>query len=88
MPAIVALVAGNFPQRTPFGGLRARRRGGAIAVAAGPLVGGAVTTFASWRWVFAGEIVLVVVILRRLRRVQDTAAEARRPSIWSARCCP
>jgi MFS family permease len=36
---------------------------GAIAVAAGPLVGGAVTTFASWRWVFAGEVVIVLTIL-------------------------
>ena len=35
---------------------------GAIAVAAGPLIGGAVTTYFSWRRVFAGEVVIVLGI--------------------------
>ena len=45
MPAIVALVAGNFPApaRPRAYGLIASA--GAIAVAAGPLIGGAVTTY-------------------------------------------
>jgi EmrB/QacA subfamily drug resistance transporter len=74
MPAIVALVAGNFPaeRRSSAYGLIAAA--GAIAVAAGPLVGGAVTTFASWRWVFVGEAVIVLVILASLRKVEDTPA--------------
>ncbi|MFC9472781.1 MFS transporter [Nocardia sp. NPDC056952] len=73
MPAIVALVAGNFaPERRSYAyGLVASA--GAMAVAAGPLIGGAVTTFASWRYVFAGEAVLVVVILVALRRIDDVA---------------
>ncbi len=77
MPAIVALVAGNFPveRRSATYGLIAAA--GAIAVAAGPLVGGAVTTFASWRWVFAGEAVIVVAILFSLRKVADLAPERR-----------
>ncbi|MGO4201703.1 MFS transporter [Rhodococcus sp. TAF43] len=72
MPAIVALVASNFPpeRRSSAYGLVAAS--GAIAVAAGPLIGGAVTTFASWRYVFAGEVVLVLVILPVLRRIEDT----------------
>lgn len=73
MPAIVALVAGNFrPERrsSAYGLIAAA---GAMAVAAGPLIGGAVTTFASWRYVFAGEVVLVVVILFTLRRIDDVA---------------
>ena len=59
MPAIVALVATNFaaPERPRAYGLVAAS--GAIAVAAGPLIGGLLTTYASWRWVFAGEVVLV-----------------------------
>jgi MFS family permease len=71
MPAIVALVAGNFPapRRPAAYGLIAAA--GAVAVAAGPLIGGAVTTFASWRWVFVGEAVIVAAILVALRKIRD-----------------
>jgi len=75
MPAIVALVATNFarPQRPRAYGLVASA--GAIAVAAGPLIGGLFTTYASWRWVFAGEVLVVLVILGLTRRMADTPAE-------------
>jgi MFS family permease len=75
MPAIVALVASNFgaSERPRAYGLVAAA--GAIAVALGPLIGGAFTTYASWRWVFAGEVVIVLVILRLTRRMQDMPAE-------------
>jgi MFS family permease len=75
LPAIVALVATNFAQ-----GARPRAYGlvasaGAIAVAAGPLIGGLFTTYASWRWVFAGEALIVIVILLLTRRIADTPAD-------------
>jgi MFS family permease len=75
MPAIVALVASNFgkPERPRAYGLVAAA--GAIAAALGPLIGGFFTTYASWRWVFAGEVLIVAVILLLARRVQDTPAE-------------
>jgi len=38
---------------------------GAMAVAVGPLLGGAVSTFASWRYVFFGEVVIVARQARR-----------------------
>src|SRR5215218_9328976 len=75
MPAIVALVAANFP---PEGRPRAYglvASAGAIAVAAGPLIGGLFTTYASWRWVFAGEVLIVIVILLLARRIADTPAD-------------
>jgi EmrB/QacA subfamily drug resistance transporter len=78
LPAIVALVAGNFP---PEGRPRAYglvMGAGAIAVAVGPLIGGIATTYFSWRWVFVGEVVVVIGILVLARRVQDTQPEARR----------
>jgi len=88
MPAIVALVASNFAQsqRPRAYGLVASA--GAIAVAAGPLIGGLFTTYLSWRWVFVGEVLVVLVIwgwpvawpTRRLSRV--------RGSTRSAPCCP
>ena len=75
MPAIVALVASNFgPSERPRAyGLVASA--GAIAVAAGPLIGGFFTTYLSWRLVFAGEVLVVFVILLLTRRMADTPAE-------------
>jgi EmrB/QacA subfamily drug resistance transporter len=80
LPSIVALVAGNFPaaRRPAAYGLVAAA--GAIAVALGPLIGGLATTYASWRWVFAGEVVLVLLILLLARRAEDAPPD-RRPKI-------
>src|SRR5688572_11300200 len=75
MPAIVALVAANFhPEGRPRAyGLVASA--GAMAVAVGPLIGGLVTSYFSWRWVFAGEVLIVVGILALARRMQDSPPE-------------
>jgi EmrB/QacA subfamily drug resistance transporter len=77
LPAIVALVAGNFPtERRPAAyGLVAAA--GAVAVAIGPLIGGFCTTYFSWRWVFAGEVVIVLAILVLTRKIADAPAEQR-----------
>jgi MFS family permease len=77
LPAIVALVAGNFaPEGRPraYGLVMAA---GAIAVALGPLIGGIATTYFSWRYVFVGEVLIVLVILVLARRIQDAPAGTR-----------
>src|SRR4029450_392107 len=80
LPAIVALIASNFAQteRPRAYGLVASA--GAIAVAVGPLIGGLVTTYTSWRWVFAGEVLIVIGILALVRRVEDAPPD-RRPRL-------
>ncbi|WP_030770971.1 MFS transporter [Streptomyces sp. NRRL F-2664] len=80
LPAIVALVAGNFPvERRPAAyGLVAAA--GAIAIALGPLIGGIATTYFSWRWVFAGEVLMVAGILVLARPIAD-AVSGDRPRI-------
>src|SRR5215467_508068 len=77
LPAIVALVANNFgrEERPRAYGLVASA--GAIAVAVGPLIGGLFTTYLSWRWVFAGEVLVVLVILALTRRISDVPPESR-----------
>jgi MFS family permease len=77
LPAIVALVAGNFaPEGRPraYGLVMAA---GAIAVAVGPLIGGIATTYFSWRYVFVGEVLIVLAILALARGVQDAPAGTR-----------
>jgi MFS family permease len=75
LPAIVALVASNFaaPRRPAAYGLVAAA--GAVAVAVGPLIGGFCTTYFSWRWVFAGEVVVVLVILLFTRKIADAPSD-------------
>ena len=69
LPAIVALVASNFaaPDRPRAYGLVAAS--GAIAVAAGPLIGGLATTYWSWRIVFVGEVLMIAGIVVFSRRM-------------------
>ncbi|MGW7368079.1 MFS transporter [Streptomyces sp. NPDC054841] len=77
LPAIVALVAGNFAaERRPAAyGLVAAA--GAVAIALGPLIGGVATTYFSWRWVFAGEVVVVLGILLLARPIADAVSDER-----------
>lgn len=71
LPAIVALVAVNVPRNRRSAAYGMIAAASAIAIAAGPLIGGAVTTFASWRYVFVGEVVIVGIILVSLRNIRD-----------------
>lgn len=70
LPAIVALVAANFgrDERPRAYGLVAAAA--AVAVAVGPIIGGFCTTYLSWRYVFAGEVVVVAGILLFARRIE------------------
>jgi MFS family permease len=76
IPGIAALTAANYEGKDRalayalIGGITA------AAVAVGPLIGGWVTTNASWRYVFAGETVIVtVIILLRGQIAQAPKAE-------------
>jgi EmrB/QacA subfamily drug resistance transporter len=80
LPAIVALVASNFPAERRAAAYGLVAAAGAMAVAVGPLIGGFATTYFSWRWVFAGEVVIVLGILVMGRRIAEAASE-RRPKL-------
>src|SRR6476619_147947 len=77
LPAIVALIASNFgrEERPRSYGLVASAA--AIAIAVGPIVGGLFTTYLSWRYVFAGEVVVVGVILLLARRMAEGEGRKR-----------
>jgi MFS family permease len=81
IPAIVSLIAGTYSgkQRALAFGLVGGVAGAAIA--AGPLIGGWVTTEASWRYVFAGETVIVAIILLARRQLRTTTPAEHRPKL-------
>ena len=71
LPSMQALIHGNFQgamQRKAYALVGASA---AIAAAIGPLVGGFITTYLSWRVAFAGEVVIIAIVLLGTRRVQD-----------------
>ncbi len=81
LPALVALVAGNFDgrDRTLAYGVLGGVAGAGIAV--GPIVGGWATTELSWRVVFAGEVVLAAAILVGTRWMEEPARDPRPPRL-------
>jgi EmrB/QacA subfamily drug resistance transporter len=73
LPAMQSLIHGNFEgaaQRKAYALVGAAA---AIAAAVGPLLGGFVTTYLSWRVGFALEVVIIGVVLSGLGRIRDVA---------------
>ncbi len=81
IPAIAALTAASYKGRERAMAYALLGGVSAIAVAAGPLIGGWVTTEFSWRYVFAGETVVVIVILLLRNQIPRALAAARRPHL-------
>jgi MFS family permease len=81
IPAIAALTAASYEGKERA--LAYALLGGvsAIAVAAGPLIGGWVTTEFTWRYVFAAETIVVILILLIRGRIPQAAAALRRPKL-------
>ncbi len=81
LPAMAALIAGNFEGT-------ARKQAYAViggvagaGIAVGPIVGGWATTELSWRVVFAGEVVLVAIILALTPKVADALRDGPAPRL-------
>ena len=71
LPAMQSLIHGNFQgaaQRRTYALVGAAA---AIAAAVGPLLGGFITTYLSWRVAFGGEVVIIAFVLLGSGRVHD-----------------
>jgi EmrB/QacA subfamily drug resistance transporter len=71
LPSMQSLIHGNFQgpmQRRAYALVGAAA---AIAAAIGPLVGGFITTYLSWRVAFFGEVVIIAIVLVGSRRVRE-----------------
>jgi len=71
IPAIAALVADNYEGRARISAYAVIGAVSGAAVAAGPLIGGYLTTYASWRYVFVGEVVIMAVVVLFARKIVD-----------------
>ena len=81
IPAIAALTAANYEgkERAFAYGMIGGAAGAAIA--AGPLIGGYVTTTWSWRYVFVGEVVVVIAVLAVHRRMKRAPKPEQAPKL-------
>ena len=63
MPATVSIISGTYSGEKRTVALAIVGVMGAVAAAIGPLFGGVMTTFLSWRYGFACELIIVFIIL-------------------------
>lgn len=72
IPAIAALIADNYTGRDRITAYAVIGAVSGAAVAAGPLIGGFITTYLNWRYVFVGEVVIMAVVVLCARMVTDS----------------
>ena len=71
LPAMQSLIHGNFEGAAQKKAYAMVGAAAAIAAAVGPLVGGVITTYLSWRVAFLLEVVVIVIVLSGIKLVQD-----------------
>jgi MFS family permease len=78
IPALATLIVSNYTgaQRALAYGILAAAMGAAAGL--GPLIGGVATTEFSWRYVFAAETVVVLILLLFLGKIRDAPKAERK----------
>ena len=71
LPAMQSLIHGNFEGAAQKRVYALVGAAAAIAAAVGPLLGGFITTYLSWRVAFALEAVVIAVVLSGIKLVRD-----------------
>jgi EmrB/QacA subfamily drug resistance transporter len=71
LPSMQSLIHGNFEGAAQKRVYALVGAAAAIAAAVGPLLGGFITTYLSWRIAFLLEVVIIAVVLSGIRLVQD-----------------
>src|SRR5207342_1812446 len=73
LPAMQSLIHGNFEGAARKKAYALVGASAAIAAAVGPLLGGFVTTYLSWRIGFLLEVIVIAVVLSQIKLVRDVA---------------
>src|SRR5687768_505319 len=71
LPAMQSLVHGNFTGKAQIQAYATVGASAAIAAAVGPLLGGFITTYLSWRVAFLLEALIIAVVLSGIKEVRD-----------------
>lgn len=77
VPALTALVATNYKGSSRIVAYATLGAVSGVAAAAGPLIGGFVTTFFSWRYVFLAEVLIMVLVLLFNKMILDSDDRAK-----------
>lgn len=79
IPAIAALAAVNYKGKDRLLAFAVIGGVSGAAAAAGPLIGGFMTTYLSWRYVFWAETVIMVFVLFAANKITDQKVRNRQP---------
>ena len=77
IPAIAALAAINYKGRDRIVAFSILGAVTGIAAAVGPLIGGLLTTYLSWRYVFAAETIIMILVLIFAHKIKDQKADPK-----------
>ncbi len=81
VPAIAALVAANYEGKQRALAYSVIGASAGIAIALGPLIGGWVTTTYTWRYVFVGEVAIVIMVLIGRNQMQSESRTENPPKL-------
>ncbi len=82
IPAVFTLIVSNFAEgKARTAGFAAVAAMTAIGAAMGPLLGGLITTFVTWRLSFAMEVGIVCIVISLRGRIADAPLEGSRPKM-------
>jgi MFS family permease len=81
LPAMAALIAGNFEGKARKGAYAVIGGVAGAGIAIGPILGGWATTELTWRIVFVGEVIIVIGILVMTRFVADAIRSGPKPRL-------
>jgi EmrB/QacA subfamily drug resistance transporter len=82
LPAMQSLIHGNFEGTAQKKAYALVGASAAIAAAVGPLIGGFITTYLSWRVGFLLEVVIIAVVLSGIGLVRDVPYTGSRTVDW------
>jgi EmrB/QacA subfamily drug resistance transporter len=82
LPAMQSLIHGNFTGAAQKKAYALVGAAAAIAAAVGPLLGGFVTTYLSWRVGFGFEVIVIAIVLSGIKLVHDAPYTGSREVDW------